>query len=72
MESEDGIDLQIIKIFKSSFFFLLKQYSTYAVKQVPFLEDPLQTSLGNRTTWKMGKTKKGTKIDFRFRDHEKN
>ena len=65
MESEDGIDLQLIKIF-SSFFFLLKQYSTYAVKQVPFLEDPLQTSLGNRTTWKMGKTKMERKFIFDF------
>ena len=31
---------------------------TYAVKHVPFRVVPVQTSLGNRTTWKIGKTKR--------------
>ena len=48
-------------------YILSKNYDTYAVKQVPFLDPPSQTSFGNRTTWKIGKTAKRM-----IRNHRKN
>ena len=40
--------------------------STYAVKHVPFRVVPVHLSLGNRTTWKMGRTERKKKMLVNF------